>query len=113
MLHQQDEQHQSDYSELEQQQLELQGEVPSVENRLQHVQVQEGQSSFLYNKFDRAMTAFLNCMQQFKEDAEKASPTSRKPTATSLVIRMSAPALTSQTIAVWPHSYKGRIKVSS
>lgn len=31
----------------------------------------EGQSSFLYNKFDRAMTAFLNCMQQFKEDAEK------------------------------------------
>lgn len=42
MLHQQDEQHQSDYSELEQQQLELQGEVPSVENRLQHVQVQVG-----------------------------------------------------------------------
>lgn len=165
MLHQQDEQHQRDYSKLGQQQLELQGELPSMENRLQHVQVQvgwlektdafgasfriwhdgplgilnnfrlgclptvpvpwneinaawgqtalllfalsrtiglefqryqlvpcgnhsylrsladdlielplfckEGQSSFLYNKFDRAMTALLNCMQQFKEEAEK------------------------------------------
>ncbi|KAM8814547.1 beclin-2 [Rhynchonycteris naso] len=28
-------------------------------------------SALLYNKFDRAMTAFLDCMQQFKEEAEK------------------------------------------
>ncbi|XP_019503103.1 PREDICTED: beclin-2 [Hipposideros armiger] len=27
-----------------------------------------GQSAFLYNKFDQAMMAFLDCMQQFKEE---------------------------------------------
>ncbi|EHH15909.1 hypothetical protein EGK_02076 [Macaca mulatta] len=30
-----------------------------------------GQDVFLNNKFDRAMVAFLDCMQQFKEEAEK------------------------------------------
>uniref|UniRef100_A0A4X1T7J9 Beclin 2 n=1 Tax=Sus scrofa TaxID=9823 RepID=A0A4X1T7J9_PIG len=32
------------------------------------------QSVFLNNKFDQAMVAFLDCMQQFKEAAEKSEP---------------------------------------
>ncbi|KAF6274421.1 beclin 2 [Rhinolophus ferrumequinum] len=32
-----------------------------------------GQSAYLYNKFDQAMMAFLDCMQQFKEEAEKGA----------------------------------------
>lgn len=34
-----------------------------------------GQSALLGNKFDKAMVAFLDCMQQFKEEVEKGEPT--------------------------------------
>ncbi|XP_066216990.1 beclin-2 [Saccopteryx leptura] len=35
--------------------------------------------ALLYNKFDRAMAAFLDCMQQFKEEAEKGEQGLRMP----------------------------------
>ncbi|KAG8008690.1 Beclin-1 [Nibea albiflora] len=79
-------QYQKEYSEFKRQQLELDDELKSVDNQMRYCQIQldrlkktnelplycsGGLRFFWDNKFDHAMVAFLDCVQQFKEEVEK------------------------------------------